>query len=1174
MDAEVKQRNRRRKRAKRMQAQREINREKDSGDEDIIPEKPPRPPNRRKKSKEPLCEEDIIDGFSILQFKTYEDLELVLKISTKENIKRLTEIERPKLEPKAHITHHITVHNNHGLTLSHDPATSDDSGRASERLTGSSVAPRDADSSRDRLSDASSRCSSGKGYICDSEGEDDKGSDASSVIFGSAPASRKHEFPGALPPSLPSLNSGASSSPVPAPTPPNVPVPSPAPAQQPPHHPPQAIPSAAVSTAPLPLLQTATHAPTTQGLLKPIPVSSPPPATLAISGALQPPPQAAMPSVPTAAASIPQPAAAAPASHHPPALDPTTLPGGHAMRTDSPAVATSANVAAAPSSGHYHHLYAPYAASTPYTAPAPHTPYTSIPTTATAAAPVVSTVPPPQAMPAPTQAAASPVMVQPHRTAPPINMADREPPKMRVPSPSPSTRDREPRERDRERERESYSSSVSSLSRSVTSSSAAAPVPSSFPPPVTTTVSSSLASAASAAAPPAPPPAISKPWVTVSSSAAPPAPPQLSPAPPRPTPPLLSSYPPPTATAPIFAAPSLPPPPVSTASPLATPPIQPNPNPFSAESLFQTNQTDMLRRELDNRFLASQDRTLPPYLRTEMHQHQHHHTHVHQHTTSLLPPQAASTLFPSPLKMSPMDHLARRSQSSFKDIPKIGSVESSPFYRQNLGMSSYPGYTPSLMHPGLTAGPTPFVPPNHLTSFQHKKTGKWNAMHVRVAWEIYHHQQKSGEAKGQITPAKPSTDLLRPPTHPYSPSVHGAATRAPHEMAPFPPTLSSHRPPPVFDPPHHPGSLFSATSASHLGKSPFATGASTLSPFTRYGGGPLGAGAGASPFSMSPFGPGARDSHLAPSLLPHDPWRSLQRTMPGFPPTVSALPPTLPGLPPPGPPPPWSIKPDPVLEQREREAREREERERERLRREREERERREREEKQRRLEQQQQERERREKERREMERREIERDRERERMHQQRIAEAAAKQLPPSVIRDRSPLRNGQPDPSEIRVKEEPRIKEEDHLMSRYHPYLRHPPNLQPPPSVLDRSRMMSHPSMAPHYPPPPSASSHWPPPPPTSAADAFAYHRYGGYGTALMDAMRDDRAAAAAAAANYFGAYGMPPHHGQLRVKDPGLMHLRPGPGPPQPSSVPASHKMSVTPTPADLHKKEEPR
>lgn len=46
------------------------------------------------------------------------------------------------------------------MTSTHDPATSDDSGRASERLTGSSVvsvAPRerDADSSRDRLSDVS-----------------------------------------------------------------------------------------------------------------------------------------------------------------------------------------------------------------------------------------------------------------------------------------------------------------------------------------------------------------------------------------------------------------------------------------------------------------------------------------------------------------------------------------------------------------------------------------------------------------------------------------------------------------------------------------------------------------------------------------------------------------------------------------------------------------------------------------------------------------------------------------------------------------------------------------------------------------------------------------------------------------------------------------------------------
>lgn len=84
MDAEVKQRQRRRKRAQRMQQQREIKGAskdvQDSADEDelAIREKPPRPPNRRKKSKEPLVEEDIIDGFAILGFKTYDDLEVRL----------------------------------------------------------------------------------------------------------------------------------------------------------------------------------------------------------------------------------------------------------------------------------------------------------------------------------------------------------------------------------------------------------------------------------------------------------------------------------------------------------------------------------------------------------------------------------------------------------------------------------------------------------------------------------------------------------------------------------------------------------------------------------------------------------------------------------------------------------------------------------------------------------------------------------------------------------------------------------------------------------------------------------------------------------------------------------------------------------------------------------------
>ncbi|XP_047030565.1 fibrosin-1-like protein isoform X4 [Helicoverpa zea] len=184
MENEVKQRNqrnRRRERAQRMQAQRESKvKDGDSGeDESPTREKPPRPPARRKKSREPLGEEDIIDGFAIMAFRTYEDLEAAVKCASSPRTNALS--TKPRLPLAALAADSGRNHppnnvNSHGITLLQDAGTSDDSGRASERLTGSSVAPRDPDSSRDRLSDASSRCSSGKGYICDSEGDDDKAS--------------------------------------------------------------------------------------------------------------------------------------------------------------------------------------------------------------------------------------------------------------------------------------------------------------------------------------------------------------------------------------------------------------------------------------------------------------------------------------------------------------------------------------------------------------------------------------------------------------------------------------------------------------------------------------------------------------------------------------------------------------------------------------------------------------------------------------------------------------------------------------------------------------------------------------------------------------------------------------------------------------------------------------
>ena len=94
-----------------------------------------------------------------------------------------------------------------------------------------------------------------------------------------------------------------------------------------------------------------------------------------------------------------------------------------------------------------------------------------------------------------------------------------------------------------------------------------------------------------------------------------------------------------------------------------------------------------------------------PFLRQELHHHQHQHTHLHQHQhqhQSLLPTAPSATMFPPPL---------------FKDVPKIGAVDS-PFYRTGpalVGMSPYQ-YSSGILHPGLS-GPTQFVPPSHLQSF-------------------------------------------------------------------------------------------------------------------------------------------------------------------------------------------------------------------------------------------------------------------------------------------------------------------------------------------------------------------------------------------------------------------------------------------------------------------------
>ncbi|CAH1801887.1 unnamed protein product, partial [Owenia fusiformis] len=239
---------------------------------------------------------------------------------------------------------------------------------------------------------------------------------------------------------------------------------------------------------------------------------------------------------------------------------------------------------------------------------------------------------------------------------------------------------------------------------------------------------------------------------------------------------------------------------------------------------------------------------------------------------------------------------AHSSLSLFDKMPKMES----PFYRPGLQFGSYPPGLSMLPPPGST--PTPlgsgihgaFTPKNAPGNLQHSqllasiherekaaalaanpslppppKKGKWCAVHVRIAWEIYNHQQKQGDGptKGD---GKPAPDLLRP----ASQLLPGTSIPVPK-----PPEISASLLPPG---PHSrspldiggtPGSLFAQ---APLGLHP---------PFPRpspYGGlGAPGLGNFGGLGNGSLFG--ARDMTNAPGLSsPHE-WNRLHRTPPSFP---------------------------------------------------------------------------------------------------------------------------------------------------------------------------------------------------------------------------------------------------------------------------------------------------
>ncbi|XP_013416599.1 autism susceptibility gene 2 protein homolog isoform X3 [Lingula anatina] len=363
----------------------------------------------------------------------------------------------------------------------------------------------------------------------------------------------------------------------------------------------------------------------------------------------------------------------------------------------------------------------------------------------------------------------------------------------------------------------------------------------------------------------------------------------------------------PHSVTPMFAPPIPPPPPLTSTS-LGLPSNLPS-TPFGADSIssFHSSQ-ELLQRELNNRFLQStQDRLgalgPPPYLRADIHQHQHQHMHQHQHThqhnygpfahhysNSLIP--APTPHVKSGFLRPPHVGAGEDPQKFDKFLPKFGD---SPFYRHNLpGLPpGYPGVSP-VLHPAAPGGLPgtagihgAFQPRNLPSNVNHaqllmslrergernaveqtpqipaqKKPGKWCAVHVRIAWEIYHHQQKQATEAQKNPDAKLAPEPLRPPTIPGSSLHRPPDLQASAALLAGPAKPASHSRSPFESSPHSANFL----SASHLGVSPFAR----PSPYA-------GLGLTGLPNGMM------REHPSLPNLTsPHE-WSRLHRTPPSFP---------------------------------------------------------------------------------------------------------------------------------------------------------------------------------------------------------------------------------------------------------------------------------------------------
>ncbi|XP_043821743.1 fibrosin-1-like protein isoform X1 [Dromiciops gliroides] len=339
----------------------------------------------------------------------------------------------------------------------------------------------------------------------------------------------------------------------------------------------------------------------------------------------------------------------------------------------------------------------------------------------------------------------------------------------------------------------------------------------------------------------------------------------------------------------------------------AAPPTLPPPPSLPTNSLVipgHPADRQLLRKELNTRFLvqsserpgASGGPGSP--LRAEFHQHQHTHQHIHQYTFAPFPPGPASTpplLSPSAPAPAPFDKYA----------PKLDN----PYFRHS-NVSFFPSYPPAM--PGMApllahSGPfgslqgafqpktsntidvasrpstvhhallqkTPGVSDPYRT--QVRKPGKWCAVHVQIAWQIYHHQQKIKQM--HLDPHKleigGKLDLFsRPPAPGVFPGFH-----YPQDLARplFSTTGAAHAATTPFGPsPHH--SSFLPT--GHL-TDPFSR-SSTFSGLGNLGSNAFG-GLGSHALAHNSIFAHKETPTLQSFNNPHEPWNRLHRTPPSFP---------------------------------------------------------------------------------------------------------------------------------------------------------------------------------------------------------------------------------------------------------------------------------------------------